>query len=966
MVKSPGTLWQISIRPLPGRSAPEHRAVVHALDLLNPLLRHQFDAAVPPITTERGYLLRGEIDANAAEAIARELLIDPLLEEATIGPLESGRISSSTMTILKRPGVMDPVALSAREAARDLGFDVDQVWTFRRHGFPAGTRPEVMATIASQVLALEAIERVVTGEVDASLLGPLPASDFVKITVPLKGMDDLALEKLSRDGQLYLNLAEMRAIRDHFARLGRNPTDIEIETLAQTWSEHCSHKTLRGPYEMNGNRHASGLLKDTIMHATRSLDRDWCVSVFEDNAGVIRFDEDWNLCFKVETHNHPSAIEPYGGANTGIGGVIRDPMGTGLGAKPICNTDVFCVAPPETPHESLPPGVLHPERILRGVVAGVRDYGNRMGIPTVNGAVCFHPRFLANPLVYCGTVGLLPADKSFGRAEPNDLIVAIGGRTGRDGIHGATFSSGELTQESETVSAGAVQIGNAITEKKVLDVLLQARDQGLYHAITDCGAGGFSSAIGEMGARLGAFVRLENAPLKYEGLTYTEIWISEAQERMILAVPPENWPALKALARAEDVEAVVLGHFEPTGKLLLSYRDTVVGELDMRFLHDGRPAVVHTGVASERTIVPHRLPDDQDTRLGPILRRVLGSLNVASKEWIIRQYDHEVQGRSVIKPLVGVAADGPSDAAVLTPILGKTRGIAIGCGLNPAFGDLDPYRMAASAIDEAVRNVVAVGGDPEQTAILDNFCWGNTERPEVFGSLCQAAMACRDVAIAFGTPFISGKDSLNNEYAHDSWRMAIPPTLLISALAIVPDVRQSVSMDFKEPGNLLYVIGVTRPELGGSQLSQVLGGSGGEVPLVDTELAPRTFKAVHAAMLRGLIRSCHDVSEGGLAVALAEMAFSGALGARVDIDSISMEEPMDPLAILFSESNSRFVVEVEPSSRGEFEAHFSAVPIAAIGAVTKEPVLRFTSGGSELLAEPIAELKACWQSPLAW
>src|SRR5206468_1710199 len=391
-----------------------------------------------------------------------------------------------------------------------------------------------------------------------------------------------------RSGQLALNPTEMRAMQDHFRRLDRDPSDVELETLAQTWSEHCSHKTLKGPIDFDGRR-IQNLLKETIFAATQEIRSrlgpdDWCVSVFEDNAGVVRFDEKYNVCFKVETHNHPSAIEPYGGANTGLGGVIRDPLGTGLGAKPVCNTDVFCFAPPDTPPESLPAGVLHPRKVMKGVVAGVRDYGNRMGIPTVNGAILFDPRYLGNPLVYCGTVGVIPVDRCRKEARAGDLIVAFGGRTGRDGIHGATFSSIELTPESEKVSGGAVQIGNAITEKKMLDVLLQARDRGLYNAITDCGAGGFSSAIGEMGANLGAEVYLDKAPLKYEGLSYTEIWISEAQERMILAVPPGNWQVLKMLCDSEDVEATVIGTFGPTGRLRLYYQDHQVANLDMHFL----------------------------------------------------------------------------------------------------------------------------------------------------------------------------------------------------------------------------------------------------------------------------------------------------------------------------------------------------------------------------------------------
>jgi phosphoribosylformylglycinamidine synthase II len=741
----------------------------------------------------------------------------------------------------------------------------------------------------------------------------------------------------------------MQTIQRQFRELGRDPTDVELETLAQTWSEHCSHKTLAGRIayrDEQGERHFENMLKETIFAATMQIrrelgPRDWCVSVFEDNAGVIRFDDQFNVVFKVETHNHPSALEPYGGANTGLGGVIRDPLGTGLGARPVCNTDVFCFAPPDTPPSELPAGVLHPRRVMRGVVAGVRDYGNRMGIPTVNGAIYFDPRYLGNPLVYCGNVGLLPRDKSMKHSAAGDLIVVVGGRTGRDGIHGATFSSAELTSESESLSGGAVQIGNAITEKMVADVVLQARDQGLYRSITDCGAGGLSSAVGEMGAELGAEVWLDRAPLKYEGLSYTEIWISEAQERMVLSVPPEHWEAFHQLCAAEGVEATAIGHFVDTGRLSLKYGDHQVADLPMELLHEGRPPVIRQAHYEPAPVTPLDA-SSVDSDLNGVLGRLLGSLNIASKEWVIRQYDHEVQAGSVIKPLVGVHNDGPSDAAVVRPVLSSYRGLVIGCGMNPRYGDLDTYHMAASAIDEALRNCVAVGADPERIAILDNFCWGYTDRPETLGSLVRAALACRDVAVGMGTPFISGKDSLNNEFRYqddqgNSQTICIPPSLLISALGQVDDVRQCVTMDLKAAGNLLYQVGVTSDELGGSHLALVEGLRGGQVPRVNVPRSRATFAAIHRAIRKGILRSCHDMSEGGLAVALAEMAFAGGLGAEVELDSVPRDGSLEdtargdiPLVLLFAESNGRFLCEVPAASQTQFETLLGDVPHARI------------------------------------
>src|SRR5262245_44999075 len=745
-------LWEVEIRPL-GRDAERER-VCDEFDLLT----HSTRGGDLVKASARGFLLEGYLDRDAAERLASDLLVDSVVEQVQLA--EVGRANgSNAITVLLKPGVMDPVSESVLAAALDLGQPLDAVRTFRRYfGTSDLTGPD-RDLLFRKVLANDAIEQIVTGQLRAEHLALDKPYAFKMVAVPLLSLDEDGLMRLSREGQLALNLDEMRAVQAHFREQGRDPTDVELETIAQTWSEHCSHKTLKGPIDytqtIDGRtttRRINNLLRETIFGATQELRKrmgadDWCVSVFADNAGVVKFDERFHACFKVETHNRPSAIEPYGGANTGIGGVIRDVLGTGLGARPVCSTDVFCFAPPDFPPEQLPPGVLHPRRVMQGVVTGVKDYGNRMGIPTVNGAVLFDERYLANPLVFCGTVGIIPVGMERKEPKAGDLIVALGGRTGRDGIHGATFSSQELSSESEKISGGAVQIGNAIEEKRLLDVLLQARDRGLYHAVTDCGAGGFSSAVGEMGADIGARVDLEKAPLKYAGLTYTQIWISESQERMVLAVPPAKWPELQALCKSENVEAAAIGTFEATGKLRLYYQGQSVGDLDMRFLHEGRPAVVRSaefGIRSENSAL--RTPNSALETLCTLhsaLFQILSSYSVCSKEWIIRQYDHEVQGGSVVKPLAGVRNDGPSDASVLTPVLGSTAGLAIGCGINPRYADLDPYWMAAAAIDEAVRNVVAVGADPAHIAILDNFCWGNVNEPAVLGSLVRAAEACR-------------------------------------------------------------------------------------------------------------------------------------------------------------------------------------------------------------------------------
>jgi phosphoribosylformylglycinamidine synthase len=1011
-------LWEVDIYAAYGSpDLAAERVAAEAADLGLPGVQVQ---------AARGFLIEGPLDEAAVTRIASQLLVDPIVERAVIGRPGEPSLSrpphgfERLVHVLPRPGVMDPVAQSALAAIEDLELPAKRLRTLSKYWFgPLGD--EALQLLSTKILSNGAIEQVIVGPLEWEQLEHGSAYRFELVTVPLRELDDAALERMSRQQQLYLSLAEMRTIADYYRRLQRDPTDAELETIAQTWSEHCSHKTLAGRVRYvgpEGERHFDNMLKETIFAATQTIrgrlgDDDWCVSVFKDNAGVVRFNDEYNVVFKVETHNHPSALEPYGGANTGLGGVIRDPMGTGLGAKPVCNTDVFCFAPPDTPAEGLPAGVLHPKRVMKGVVSGVRDYGNRMGIPTVNGAVYFDPRYLGNPLVYCGNVGLLPRDKSFKESQPGDYIVAVGGRTGRDGIHGATFSSAELTSESEHVSGGAVQIGNAITEKMLEDVILAARDRGLYSAITDCGAGGFSSAVGEMGEMIGAEVWLDRVPLKYDGLSYTEIWISEAQERMVLSVPPPNWPEFSELCESESVEATIIGRFVPTGRLELHYDDVRVADLDMQFLHGGRPPVVREARYEPTPAAALSLPDKFHWDYTDELLRILGSLNVASKEWIIRQYDHEVQGGSVVKPLVGATNSGPGDAAVLRPVLGSRRGLVVSCGMNPRYGDFDTHHMAASAIDEALRNCVAVGADPQRIAILDNFCWGDCERSETLGSLVRAALACQELAIALGTPFISGKDSLNNEFRYadaggQRRSIAIPPSLLISALGQIDDVGRAVTMDLKSAGNYLYQVGVTRDELGGSHFSLVEGLAGGRVPQVDPTVAKATFMALHAAIDAGLVRACHDLSEGGLAVAAAEMAFAGALGARIflgqvphaiDLDEAAAErlQQLAPLVpgeelhglasvshaaaiLLFSESNTRFLCEVLPEAREAFEQALAGVPHALVGEVVDTGRLeivgipapvdvdhdKFEIRAPLVVSAELAVLQEAWQKPLRW
>jgi phosphoribosylformylglycinamidine synthase II len=909
------------------------------------------------------YLLEGKLSDKELTTVCRELLTDPIVEEYSTanGPAPTG---TRLVEVTYNPGVMDPVEESVKKGIRDLGIEtVTAVRTVKKHLFWGDLSDDIVKYISDKLLVNSVVQHIVDRK-EAVALRPA-TYNFKLEKIDIDAMDNNALMELSK-GRFWLNIREMRIIQDYFRKLGRQPTDVELETLAQTWSEHCIHKTFKARITL-GKKVIDNLMKSTVMKVTRELDKPWCLSVFRDNAGVIDFDGRYAVCFKVETHNHPSAVEPYGGAATGIGGVIRDPLGTGLGAWPIMNTDVFCFGPPDLPHAELPKGVLHPRRIFKGVRAGVADYGNRMGIPTSNGSIFFDERYVGNPLVYCGTVGIMPLTMSQkGMQKPGDLVLVVGGRTGRDGIHGVTFASGELDKESETLSSSSVQIGNAIVEKKALDAIMQARDLGLYRRITDCGGGGLSSAVGEMAEETGVRVDLDKVPLKYSGLSYTEIWVSESQERMLLAVPPDKIDRILAIFKNEDVEATVIGEFTDNRRLQLYYEGNRVADLDMEFLHKGLPQLEREALWRPPRHPEPDFPCPRD--LTSDLKKILGSWNVCSKEWVVRQYDHEVQGTSVLKPLVGVANDGPGDAAVIRPLADSDKGIIISNGINPKYGDIDTYWMAASAIDEALRQVVAVGGNLKEVALLDNFCWGNPEKPDRLGGLVRAAQACYDIARVYGAPFVSGKDSLYNEYDTEKGSICIPPTLLISAMAVMDDISKAVSMDGKRAGDLLYIVGATYSEMGGSHYFATRGYVGNSVPRVYPDKGKKLMDALAVAMGKGLAAACHDLSEGGIGVAAAEMAFAGGLGMTVNLKNIPLGEAMDrDDYILFSESNTRFLVEVDPKNKNKFEKALSGVAFAEIGRVTKSRKLEvYGLRGGIILSADIDELKEAWQKPLRW
>jgi len=776
---------------------------------------------------------------------------------------------------------------------------------------------------------------------------------FSHHVVDLLNASDGELREVANTLGLGLSPEELRYIADHYVLRERKATDIELQTFDQTMSEHCSHKTFKGLIHTPEGT-VDGLLKTYFRRLIDELKPDWCFSVFEDNAGIVDLTDDVAVAIKVETHNHPSAIEPFGGAATGLGGVIRDVLG--VWADPIANTDVLCFGPLDHPYEGLPEGVKHPLYLFRGVVDGIGSYGNSIGIPTVNGATVFDEDYTGNVVVYCGCLGVLPKDQYIRDVKSGDFVVLAGGKTGLDGIHGVTFASAELTEESEEVSRPAVQIANPIEEEKIKRAVKQISDQKLGSGITDIGGGGISCGICETADRygLGVEVHLDRIPLKAEDMAPWEIWISESQERMLLAVPPENLEKVLQIFGDEQVDATALGIYDDSGVARLIYNGVEVGNIVLEALFNPPRVERETNWAPAEKEDPD-IPEPED--LGDVLLKLLSSYAVCSKERVVRRYDQEVKGQTVIKPLQGWRA-GPSDASVLKPLDESWKGVSVASGVNPRYGKIDPYWMAASVVDEAVRNSVCVGG--RRWALLDNFTWGNPEYEDRLGGLVYACRGCYDTAKAYGAPFVSGKDSLYNE----SPLGPVAPTLLVTSLGVVPDIRKAVSMELKEPGNALYLLGVTRPELGGSEYLRLHGELGGSVPQVEAERNIEAYRRVLKAMDEGVVRACHDCSEGGLAVAVAEMSFTGGLGVDLDIGKVPVSGAMRDDVLLFSESNGRLLVEVPPAATTRFVETMGDTPHACVGAIKEEKALTVSKDGEPLLEVDLETLIGAWKTPL--
>ena len=787
--------------------------------------------------------------------------------------------------------------------------------------------------------------------------------------IPVRNLSEAELTQLSQNMKLSLSTEDMLVVQQIFREIDREPTDVELEVIAQTWSEHCKHRIFAATIQhtVNGEQEeVKSMYKTFIQRPSKEImarKPGFVLSCFVDNAGFIKLDDNLSICLKAETHNHPSAIEPYAGANTGLGGVIRDILGAGKGAKPIANLDVFCFGAPDTP-QSMVEGhnIIHPLGIMRGVVHGVRDYGNRMGIPTTSGAIQFDPTYIYNPLVFCGTAGVIPQADIAKEMKPGLAVVVIGGRTGKDGLHGATFSSAAMGEDSHAEDQQAVQIGNPIEEKKTLDVILEARERGLIEFVTDCGAGGFSSAAGEMLSETGGNLYLERAPLKEPNMVSWQIFLSESQERMVLAVKPENLDELQKLCDTFQTEMTVLGESNDSGVLRVWHNGECVVEMDNSKLHDA-PTKQLTSVFNAAPANTGVALDDSD--LTGDLKQLFGDFAIVSREPIIREYDHEVQGNTVLKPLAGATADAPQDASVID-IDGSDKLMSLALAILPEWGKTDPYAMGTGTVDETVRQLVLAGTNPEKIALLDNFCMGNPECPTELGRIVECAKGIREAALAYGAPYVSGKDSFYNYFETEDGPVNIPVTFLCSGFGVVEDSSHVHGASLRRSDSVLFLVGNTEDEMGGSVYARVKGVKDCKVPQTDCAANFAIYKQYYdKALTQGLVLSAHDLSEGGLAVAAAEMAFSGKGGITLNLDALPTTGGWKNNAVpCFGESTGRFLVEVDPDMADEFAAAMAGTPCARIGSATTDGKLTITAGGATVLQAEIAELKNIWKNGL--
>ena len=907
---------------------------------------------ISQVRTARVYRLEG-ISEKDAKLLAEKLFSEKINQVySQNAPLARGNYK--TVEIAYKPGVMNPEVGSILKAASDLRVNLAAADSSTEYYFyDAKTDKEIKEAIEKLNLYNKLVEHIVlTPPKTLRIKGTVGATK----KIPIRQMTDHGLEELSSD-KLFLNLEEMKVIQAYFKKIKRDPTDCEIETLAQTWSEHSGHKTFRAELLVNGKKREAlirRIKKEALKH------KKMIVSAFVDNSGAIDFYDGFAICGKAETHNSPSAIEPYGGAMTGSGGVFRDIVATGQGAKTIISTDIFCTAYPDMPPSLLPPGTLPPKYILKRLVEAVRDYGNRMGIPTNNGSFHFANDFRAKPTVLVGAYGILPKSKAQkGQVMTGDIVVSIGGRVGRDGIHGATFSSGEMTHKTISVNAQAVQIGNAIEEKRTFDAILEARDLGLIRAIQDSGGGGLSSAVGEMGAESGVRVHLENERVKYPGLSPWEIWVSESQERMILAIPKNKLESFKKVCRKYNVEMSELGEFTNTKRLEIYYGRQLVADLDMEFLHEGLPQRKMVAKLAGKQSTPEkavRLKNNKEWT--EAFGKVLSDGNICSKEPILRLYDHTIQGKSVVQPFSGKAYDGPNDAAVVRPILGKPYGMVVSNGLNPILNNYDVYWSSIWAGVEALSNYVAVGGNFREAALINNYVWPFPDE-ESLATLNMCVDAVVDLMKTFETPVVSGKDSLSSTYrGKNSEVIKIPPVLCISVFGRIPDVAKTQTADFKKEGSTILLVGKQDLQaMGGTVLHQVMNNTSGRISQVDLKNLPKVFDSIHQGIVNGKILSCHDVSEGGAITSIFEMCVGGKLGAVINIPKNFTAENF-----LFNETVGCFIVEVE--NEKEASALFKNVKYEVLGKTTKDTKISALQNEKVVFEENIEALAKVWKEPM--
>jgi len=896
--------------------------------------------------------------------LAEKLFSEKLNQTFTINsPVLKGKYFSAE--IAYKLGVMNPEVASIRKAAKDLGIKILEADSSTEYYFFGKiNKKEAIDYIDNLKLYNKLIETIVANPPKTlKISGTVGKTKTIKI----RDMNDTELMKLSQD-KLFLNLEEMKVIQDYFNKIKRDPKDLEVETLAQTWSEHSGHKTFKAELAVDG-KIKEPLIKRIQKEALKH-DKN-IVSAFVDNSGVIDFYDGYAICGKAETHNSPSAIEPYGGAMTGSGGVFRDVVATGLGAKTLVSTDIFCLAEPGMPASLLPPGCLAPDYMLKRVVAAVRDYGNRMGIPTNNGSFHFHNDFRAKPTVLVGAYGILKKDKAqIGRPRIGDIILSIGGRVGRDGIHGATFSSGEMTDRTISVNSQAVQIGNAIEEKRTFDAINEASEKNLIRMVQDSGGGGLSSAVGEIGSELGVNIQLKKERLKYQGLSPWEIWLSESQERMILAIPKNKLKEFEAICKKYNVEFSELGYFTGLKKLEVYFGRELVCDLDMSFLHEGLPQrkmiakKPHFAKASRGGPKFNKLLLKKSYRIKSkeywenILKKVLQNPNIASKEPIVRLYDHTVQGTSALPPFTGISQDAPNDASIVRPLLDKPYGMIVSHGLNPVLNNTDAYWGSIWAGVEALSNYVAVGGDFRQAALINNYIWPFPDEDSLW-SLDQSVDAVCVLMKTFKTPVISGKDSLSSTYrGKNNFVLKIPPVLCISVFGKIPDVTKTASSDFKKADSIICLVGQQDLQaMGSSVFSSELEISDGDIPKVDLKNLPRLFTAIHSGIKNGEIIACHDISEGGLIISLFEMCIGGAVGAEIEIPTKEQAENF-----LFNETAGCFIVEVK--NKKVASELFSNVPFKIIGKTSENNFIKVNQKGKNLFAQDLDVLKKVWQAPM--